>query len=465
MTPYAFYDDYTDLASTLQGGRWSWTKKIVEGRPTHALLMYLSFSRIDSIADFRYLRFLCILGLALLAWSLYRKLVREGWNYYQALCLSLIICTLPPFQVCVSWGLMAFSPFAALFSGTAFSLAERAFDEQYPGHKLSLATGAILFMLLALTIHQTFAMFFWVYATIVLFQPDLKLSDFLRRFRWFNFIAFAGLILGFGIYKLGMALYGKEALSPERASLTSNIWDKVCWFFAQPILNALNIVNIFPESWPALIVALFIGIGLLLYFRGGVKERLLRSVVALAIIPLSYLPNLVVAENWASYRTQVALTSVIVVYFFLAGWGYGKALRHPATMPTLTAGLGFAALASSLLAARNVSAYFAVPQSRELELMRARLAQSNLANLHGIYLICAGRQDSIAPGVRYDEFGLPSSSQPWTLAPMIYLLLREKNLEQAGIPIEIVPANEPMNPPHDALVIDMHELLKPSLTK
>jgi hypothetical protein len=313
-------------------------------------------------------------------------------------------------------------------------------------------------MLLALTIHQSAAMFFWVFTVIVLFKPDAILHCVRRRFIWCGVIAFAGLILGFGVYKLGIAIYGKEELTPARSSLTSNILEKVGWFFTEPLLNALNAANIFPSRWLALSIALFIGSGLLLYFRGEVKERLLQFVIALAIIPLSYLPNLVVAENWASYRTQVALTAVLVVYAFLALRGYGKALCRSARMPILTAGLGFAALASSLLVVQNVGVYFAVPQLQEVGLMRAQLAQQDLSQVRSIYIIGAKWQDSIAPGVRYDEFGIPSSAQPWSPGPMAYLLLREMNLERANIPIEVAPADGPINPPLNALVVDMRKL-------
>jgi Glucosyl transferase GtrII len=382
-----------------------------------------------------------------------------GWSCYQSISLSVIVCTLPPFQMYASWAITAFFPFAAIVSGWAFSMAGQAFEERRPLYKWGLSSGSVLLMLLALTIYQPAAMFFWVFAAIGLFRRDATLSSVLCCFRWYSVIAFAGLLLGFGVYKLGMAIYGKETLGPTRSSLTSDIWEKVYWFFTQPLLDALNVVNIFPERWPPLLIALFIGSGLLLYFRGEVKERLLQFVIALAIIPLSYLPNLMVAENWGPYRTQAALTSVIVVYAFLASWGYGRILRHPAITLIFTAGLGFAALASGLLAARNVSAYFAVPQSRELELMRAQLTQQNLSQVRGIYIICARWQDSIAPGVRYDEFGIPSSAQSWSPRAMAYLLLREMNLGRTSMPIEVAPADGPVNPPPDTLVVDMHKLL------
>ena len=465
VTSYGFSDDYPFFVGILLGGTDDRKAMIAGGRPTYALLTSLSFAPLNAIGDLRYLRLLGVVGITLLAGKLYRTLVLKGWDLYQSFLLAVIICTLPPFQIYAAWAFTAFAPFAALLASLASSLAEQAFGEPRPLYRCGFFSASVLLLLLALTIYQPAAMFFWVFAAISVFQPDTTLQHILRRFLWYLASAFTGLILGFGVQRLGMAIYGADRLGPGRSRLTLDLWGKVSWFFEEPLLNALNVVNIFPTPWLACSITIFIGGGLLLYFRGGVKERLLQSAVALTIIFLSYLPNLVVAENWASYRTQVALTSVIVVYAFLALWGYGRLFRRPVGRLILTAGLGIVALASSFLAAWNVSAYFAIPQSRELELMRARLVQPNLADIRSIYIICARWYDSIAPGVRYDEFGLPSSAHPWSPAPMVYLLLREKNSERADIPIEIAPANGPADPPPDALVMDMRELLKPSSAK
>ena len=82
LTSYAFYDDYVNLAAAIQGNSSEFLiKKTIEGRPLHAVLSsYISFPRVGDMADLRYLRFVGIVGLSVLAWSVFRVLVRTGWR-------------------------------------------------------------------------------------------------------------------------------------------------------------------------------------------------------------------------------------------------------------------------------------------------------------------------------------------------------------------------------------------------
>jgi hypothetical protein len=459
VTPYAFSDDYDLLYRVLRGEMaMEWATKIAQGRPTHALLLNLFFRK-GNIGDLRYLRLLGVAGIIFLAWRLYRTLLQVEWSSSLSWALAVIVCTLPPFQVYASWGVTVFFPFAALASGGALSLAEWAFHERRPWYKGGLVVGAVLLLLLALTIFQPAAMFFWVFAAIRLFKPNAALLSVLRRFLWYTVIAFTGFLLGFSVYKLGATMYG-YTLPPSRSHLTEDIGEKALWFFREPLLNALNLVKLFPNRWLAVGVGVFITGGLLLYLRGTVKERLCQLLIAFSLFPLSYLPNLVVAESFPAYRTLPALTAVVAVYAFFALWGYRRVLGRFVTVPILTAGLGLAALASSFLAVRNVTTYFSLPQSRELELVRSYLVQQDFSQARSIYVIHSPWWNSLAPAVRYDEFGLPSSYPSFSASSMVYILLHEIHPEHANLPIEVVSAEDTVSPPADALVVDMRKLLK-----
>jgi hypothetical protein len=112
-----------------------------------------------------------------------------------------------------------------------------------------------------------------------------------------------------------------------------------------------------------------------------------------------------------------------------------------------------------VLAARQVSTYFALPQHQELEFMRTRLARTDLSQVRSIYVIGSRRDDLLAPAVRYDEFGLPSFATPWAPKPAAQLLLREMQSPWAHLPVEAVSPHGPVAPPSDALVIDMRDMV------
>jgi len=457
LVPFALMDDYLLLSDALRGETKTRMLFLAGGRPTNAVLTDLAASGLNGIGDLRYLRMVSIAGIGLLAWSVYRVLVRSGWSRAQSAFLAVIVCTLPAFQVHASSAMLAFSALAALASGAALLLADRAYAERRLSIKGGLCVGSVLLFLLALTIYQPSAMFFWVFAVIVLFKPDSTVSSVLRRFLWYGAVACIGLALGFVLYRGSMALYGPW-LSAGRSNLTHDAVGKALWFVQRPLMDALNLDNLAANPWVAVTVAVLITGGLAQYFRGGIGERVLLFAIASCVIPLSYLPNLVVAENWSSYRTQLALTSVIVVYAFLAVQGYGRRLDRLVTTRVLTAALGCVALVGGLLAAYNVTVYFAVAQWQELQLMRQQLARANLAQARSIYFIRSTWRDSFAPAVRYDEFGFPSSVQPWIPRAAIYVLLRERNLERANLPVELAPLDGPAEQPPGTLVVDMRTL-------
>lgn len=475
LTPYAFYDDYADLAAALRGDlSLAINKKITEGRPLSALLTN-SLTMARDIGDLRYLRCVGVLGIALLAWSLFRLLTRTGWGHAQSFFVSVIMGTTLPFQVYAAWATAAVSPFAALASGLAFTLADRSFDEQDRLPKWLLGAGACLVLLIALTIYQPAAMFFWVFASVVLLKPDMPQCVMLRRFGWYCLIVMSGLLLGFVVYILGSHLYLDQL---GRGGLVQDIPAKIFWFLFAPFRNALNFALLSPTHWlfsggdPALsffhkagdvvvawsVFSVIVG-GLMLYWDGTLKKRLWKLGVALSLFPLSYLPNLVVAADVAAYRSLSVLTSVVVVYVFVAFRGYAQHLRRPLSSFGVNAAIGGVALASVLAAGYRVQTYFVLPQVQELEILRSQLVQEDLASVRGIYVICPTWRATLAPLVRYDEFGYPSSAS-WGARSMVFLLLRDISPDYAHLPVTTVAADSPIEPPPGSLVVDMRKLLR-----
>jgi hypothetical protein len=302
-------------------------------------------------------------------------------------------------------------------------------------------------------------MFFWVFAAIFLLSPQVVGKDLLRRVWWYGGVMAVSLILGYVIFKIGMWLYGIGPLGVQRASLVTNFRGKIYWFLREPLTNALNGINLFPSWKLAGVVLLWTIGGLTLLLRGTVRGKITKGICFLLLLPLSYLPNLLVAENWASYRTLGALTTLVMFYIFAALSGYEQFLRRFVAVRLCPVVLGVLALCSMVLAARQVSTYFVIPQHQELEFMRTRLARTDFSQVRSIYVIGSGRNDLLAPAVRYDEFGLPFSATPWAPKPVAQLLLGEMQPQWAHLPIEVVSPDGPFAPPSDALVIDMRDMV------
>ncbi len=471
VVPYGFSDSYNVLADALKGRLYQYDLQLVSyGRPVYAVLAHLAFSAMHSIDDFPYLRFAAVIGIGLLAWTLYHALRLAGFRQPYALSLPLLICTLPPFELYIGWEDCAFFPYAAALAGAALIVLDRAIQQSSVRKRLLFAGAALVLLTIAMMIYQPAAMMFWVCAAILLLGRQAALKSAARRLGVYGLVMAISLGVDYAESKLlPEILYGTSYPSNRTDLLTQPV-TKALWFLREPLVNAFNLWNLEPRISIAGIIAIFSLGGLFLFLPGKLAERSGKLLIALVLLPLSYLPNLVVQENYATYRTEAALTSLVALYagFALLGW-LAYALQTPAVKKALmvrqlapskaqnnlAAGLLVAGImVGGLMAANNVTRYLIVPQAEELSFMAAQLNSPSLAQATSIYIILCAPSDTISPVLRYDEFGRPSCSQFWAPGPMAYLLLREQHPSRVSMPIIVQSPGGPINPPPGSLVID-----------
>lgn len=465
LTPAGFTDSYTELAGYLQGSvRGYDIQTVAFGRPLYAMLMDVTMPHIGTIADLRWLRFTALVGLAALALMLYLMLRRVGLGEIPALLIPLILCTLPPFEVWIAWGICAYFPWAAAVSGAAYLVAEEALRRRASWRRWALAVSGFLLLLVSALIYQPALLVFLVFAAItLLFRKDALLPTSIHVV-----YALAMLILVIGLDALAarvlpQLVYG-HGIGGARTELTGAPLDKAIWFVHQPLLDSFNLWNLLPSPALAWLIAAGAGGGLWLFLRGTWRLRAFKMIVAALLLPLSYVPNLLVAESWASYRTQAALMSLIALYLCLALIGYGRLLEpilarraSPPAGALTVALLALLLVVGGATAVSNVQMDFVTPQAEELAFLTRQLDQPALATAKSVYVIPCTWSDTISPVARYDEFGLPSCSQYWVPGPMVWLVLREQHPAQAHLPI-VMATTGAIKPPPGSLVIDLRLL-------
>ncbi len=461
--PYGFSDDYYLLygADTRNFGA-QFANSVENGRPIQAYLYKLTFSALHGVTSLAYLRMIGIVGIALCAWALFLTLRHAGMNYWPALFLPVIIVSLPTYQVFAAWAVCAYFPYSALLAGGALLLVERAYLVRFSKSCWLLIALATLMLLASLLVYQPSATMYWFFAAVLLLVRRLSLCETWMRFAFYFGAALPGFVLAYNSLRIiPLLLLGRNVVT-GRGTLAPDILLKVVWFIAQPLVNALNLTNIDVSYFTAAVVGIFTLIGIGFYFGGVVSNRLLKQLLALLLMPLCYLPNLVVADDWASYRTLLALGPLIALYFVLAVIGfislmdYVSLAQWKATAIAFT--LGFFAVYSSMSAASNVTLEFALPQYAELQLVRSQLKPVMQRHPQSIYFISPTKADSIAPVVRYDEFGLPSSYQVWAPQGMVYLTLQQSDPADKTVTVMIITASDSKNLPAGSFVVDMRSL-------
>ena len=467
---YGFLDEYYDVIPNVQDTVFK--KRIQEGRPTYAAIYRILIPGGIGIEDLFWLRLMGVVGISLVAFAMFQVLVRNGWNRLQSFCASAIIGTTLPFSLYAAWATTSIFPYAVLASFLAFLFAERA-AEKHGRERILLSALAILTLFLAITIYQLAAMFFWVGAAVVLLKPEAKPYRVFLRLAWYGVICVIGLALGALAYKAGSTwysiianrdfsfdLFGRFLYFIESLSMHFPLLSPYDFFFSPEDSPRPHIYNYALQD--ALIAGSFLlamALGLGFYFRGTGRERLLKCGLALALIPVSIAPALVVETDLRAYRMFPAPASLIVIYSLFAIHGYARLWKF-LTAARLNVVMALAAIVSAFSAAHHVHSYIVSPQIEELEVMRFPLEQEDLSKAESIFVIRPMPPwESLAPLVR-GEFG-QTSSRYRSLAPaMVFLLLRDIDSAYAGLPVTSVAAapNDVIEQPRNSLVVDMRNL-------
>lgn len=475
---YGFSDDYFD---TVPGNSELVVEKrmVREGRPLYALVSKVILSEGRHVEDFKWGRLIGIIGIALLAFTMYRMLIRAGWNRSQSFCAGVILCTTLPFQVYASWATTNVFPFAALASSCAFLLADKVRERKDCRGKCLLAVGAIFMLVIGTSIYQMAAMFFWVVAGATMLKSDVKSSDVLRQFLWCGIVFIVSMLLAYVMYKVIHLSYSTG--SSSRGELASDFAGKIEYFFEilpdilgfsflspyhfvfQPVgdLYAHTYSYRFEDNVIKIVISFVILWGLFMYFQGTVRERLWKCIVALSLIPLSMAPILIIEENTYSYRVLVAPASLVVVYAFFSFQGFARIPRSFSPSCAMVIG-GVATISSLFLAAYHVRTYIVIPQVEEMQIMRFQLEHADLSKVEKIHVIrpiSGSGGESLAPTMRW-EFGYTSSELKYAAPGMVFHLLREMAPDHMDTPVSSALFHESgfIETSANQLVVDMTNL-------
>jgi hypothetical protein len=467
VVPYAFMDDYAVLAwnKGLEPA-FAYSTAASFGRPLHAAALDGLFSLAPDLDGLRVVRLLALLGVMGLTLLVYYALRRAAFPRLLAAGACVSIATLVSTQVYVSWAAIAEAPYVCALAG----LAALRLRPTWRGR----AEAAAL-LLVALLTYQPAAMFFWVFVAIDVLRPGRHLRDAARAFAESIGVGAAAMFCAYAAVRIGVHFWGGTLAG--RTTLVHDVAGKVRWFWNEPIVNGLALFNPNPAESVSLAVAIVAAAGLLLLHAESGRAAAGFLGLACCFVPLAYIPNLAIAENLASYRSIGALASLLCVYVWLGLWGILRtrsplrialaalvgfvllavvvlpllqpsrpiSLRSFDTWPellSLVAVCGLLAAAAAVpraavpaaavvagvllvggvvVAARDVASLVIEPQSKELELMRARIDRA----ARKVVFVKPDGSDSVAPLVRYDELGPPSTYFPWVPPPAVDLLVRE----------------------------------------
>jgi hypothetical protein len=423
---YGLKDDYTYLAAA-HGYRYAGvgepTSSVRLGRPLFGLLTGGLYGLLPGVGWLWVARALAVAGLILFALVLNRALLQLVGSKLLAALLALLIASMPPFLVYAGWATLFCAPYSAALGGLGAIAAARASEGPVEGRIRWLALGVLLF-LAALAMYQPSAMAFWLVALILALSRRHSAESLNRLLRSIVLVGVPAMLGGYLMLKIGVWTLG--AANAQRAGLLSNIPAKLHWI-PQPLGLALNLFNM-PQStvFGALVAVAVVG-GALLFCRdcrGGTRAIVLALIVI--TVPLSFAPNLLSQENYATFRTVGPLTAtfallVALIFVTIERDGTGAWRRW-----TARGGLLVLTALALVLGFNHLRTLIALPQSREWQktLRQAALLPRGARTIGVIAPTLDGGPITTHYGVR-DEFGVPTSASTWADPSLAWLASRQ----------------------------------------
>lgn len=314
FTSYAFSDDYAFLESGISHhAKGFLAAQASAGRPVIAILNLPVFQLASNIEELSRFRALNLIALWILAISSFWTMRKACWAKWPSALFAFMVCALPSFQFYVAGWVHYFPvPISAALGLFAARQAIQALEARRIRAIILRLMLAIVINSTVFMIYQPIAMMYWFFLAVFLFSPDCPAAPGYKRIPiLFLPPLFSGLF-ALGIQRLGSHFYPNSNFE-IRSRLASDFYMKADWFFREPLLNALNLFSIHSSLFLPLITAGFLVVGLYYYLRTK-TSRYGTIFLMILFIPCSYLPNLLTGENWASYRTIGALSSLALIY-------------------------------------------------------------------------------------------------------------------------------------------------------
>lgn len=416
---YGFMDDYTILESSTSGS-FNFEIYMSQGRPFSAIYSYFIFSFINDIDSLIYLHILGSLTLAFFAWLLtiyFRETIQN----------SLVLTSIAVIPILVTPGLLLVSAWAVM-SSIGISLFTSVFAA-FLMRKSTLTTSFPVLTLLIvsfLSYPPSAAIFIclpcvaWLLSVTRLSKFENQKELMITVKRSVISILIAGLV-SLLLLKFISSQYGQTS---NRTELIGDVPTKMNFLFKSAIPTALDY---FEPNWGfsfygwftlVLVLCLFL-------FCKSAKEIFCLILVLSVGIGSTLAPITLTAENWPSNRalfaSQWLLSTLTLIAIFLL---LTSLKQTPYKFGLLQIVSPILILVSVFHSNNLLITTMKTPQLEELSLVRSAIAQVDPTSR--IEVRKSEWLDSLAPWVVGDEFGIPSTCQPWVPVPLSKLILNEK---------------------------------------
>lgn len=459
------------------------------GRSVGAYSLCGIWKLVHDFSDARVAHFLMVLLLSVFAWIFFLWLKKHSISKIHAMLLTGAIFTLPTFQSQTAYILSSVNTLGALLSACAAIISYKAlFNTLSIARKTILIFIAVGILFTVTHIHTSAGLFFWPMISVPLICAEDKVW-WKEKWRYISLIII-NIAAQLSYYLVYTLLYVPLYKNDYGGNIYKTVpVEKILWFFYEPLLNALNLWNIFPTWYIGVLVAIVIIAGLFISMRTNFIHKDVQEITTnkpsatqielvsgfsrvallLSLLPLSVAPYLVIQDDLCFYRGLIGLGPLIVLLLFYSIRSIQCLFSNSNSKKVTTGFLVAACFSGAYFAYFNIKTQIIYPQKVEISYIKKILAETDLNPIRRIHVI--GNPEGVplyGKAVRGDEFGTSPTSFPWDVEGIIrasLLDLKKENENQSFIvthgidntvPVEL--SDEPTSfDVKSILVIDMRK--------
>jgi hypothetical protein len=241
---------------------------------------------------------------------------------------------------------------------------------------------------------------------------------------------------------------------------------KIAWFLSAPLPNALSLFvlnddNYRDHAWwlgSAALAGLVLIAGVVLEWRRYGRARGLIWLSGLLALPVfAFAVNLIASERYATYRTILAMTAVLLC-FLVASM---RALTREYGDGTRKFLVACIIIGAFFTAQHHAYALLAETQGHEWDLIMAGAKQVRLGEVRPrVFAIASSPADKSTATIYHDEFGSLSSNSEWVPKEMFKRAMHDLHPEVANLDSRYDFATGPKLPSGKRfdVIVDLHRL-------
>ena len=405
-TNYGYVDDYSFIKYAIDGSNKILSQSFSGDRFLSGLLTNFLFHAFNSINSIKYIRATSVIFISLFSVMIFYFLTSVGYDKKSSAAYSILVACTPSFQIYGSWAVLVGAPLSAIFA-----LLAAFYYIRLKGTFLFLTRAVLMFI--SLLFYQPSAMIFFSLIPIILYSKlgrNENKSEIFKSMILYVLSGFSGILAAYLALKF-YHLLGFHV--SHRSSITNNIISKTEWFFRGPLISSTNIFMVRPQFLTSIIILILF----LLLLAVQKKTRNVLFILSLSCaIPLSYIPNLVVAGDWASNRTLVGLEVVWCGFVLLfLDWLF-KSINNLSSKIFV----GLALFAIILNSQKNILDEFVIPGSLDYAYALHEMRVLNPKDGETVCIIPSDWTATLARYASMDDFGRTPFSATWSATSIFY---------------------------------------------